>query len=187
MVSAPVEGISIREFAKRDGCNDKVVRRKIASGHLQTLTDGQLDQALVGTGWRKRNADSADKPADIADTPAVRGAAPSLEEEADRLVFVEGRVFDSEAEAKRHKESFLAHLRQLEYDRECGTVVPVEDVVAAVVGEYAKVRNRLLSIPARVAPRVAHLRSPEEIKALIEQEVAQALEELTCDARAWVP
>lgn len=63
------EMLSIREFARRDGCDESRVRRGIKTGHLKRLADGKLDAALVGTGWRetnRRNAGRAD-PADPAD------------------------------------------------------------------------------------------------------------------------
>lgn len=66
-VSAPTpETVSIREFARRDRCDESRVRRAIRSGHLKRSPDGKLDAALVGTGWRetnRRNASRAD-PAD---------------------------------------------------------------------------------------------------------------------------
>ncbi len=71
-MSAPVLGISIREFATRDGCNEKLVRRAIGNGRLLALSDGKLDPALVGTPWRKSAMHRADKSApnaDTADTP----------------------------------------------------------------------------------------------------------------------
>ena len=76
-MSAPAAGISIREFARREGCDDKLVRRAIGRSALRTLSDGTLDPALIGSGWRKTNrtADTgADRPADSdADTgPPVR-------------------------------------------------------------------------------------------------------------------
>ncbi|WP_338662616.1 hypothetical protein VQH23_21005 [Pararoseomonas sp. SCSIO 73927] len=83
-MSAPLSadtpgGISIREFARREGCDDKLVRRAVQGGKLQAFRDGTLDPALVGSGWRRSNRHSssgADTPADIpadtgADTPAV--------------------------------------------------------------------------------------------------------------------
>jgi len=68
------KGLSIREFARRDGCNEKLVRRKLTSGHLIAFEDGSLDPQLVGTDWRARvrtpGADSADSPQVSA--PSVR-------------------------------------------------------------------------------------------------------------------
>ena len=64
-MSAPSpETVSIREFARRDRCDESRVRRAIRSGHLKRSPDGKLDDALVGTGWRetnRRGAETADK------------------------------------------------------------------------------------------------------------------------------
>lgn len=87
----------------------------------------------------------------------------------------------SKAEAERVKENYAARLKQLEYDRESGAVVEIDDVVVAVASEYAVVRNKLLDIGTKVAPRAAVLKSAEEIKALIDAAVIEALEELTID------
>ena len=54
--------------------------------------------------------------------------------------------------------------------------------VARIVGaEYAKVRSKLMEIPSSVAPMAVLMKTPEEIRALIEKEVAHALEELAYD------
>ncbi|MFC7611748.1 hypothetical protein [Teichococcus aestuarii] len=75
-MSAPLSaGISIREFARREGCNDKLVRRAINGGFLGTLPDGSLDPALVGSGWRKANR-HADKAADTSADTADMSAPP---------------------------------------------------------------------------------------------------------------
>lgn len=183
-----LEPISLREFARRESCDEKIVRRKIASGHLKTLPDGKLNAAFVGTGWRVRKASADSLPASALSAPALSASPVRInpdetpEQAAERIVFQDGRVFPSEAEAKRHKESFLALMRELDYDRENGSVVSIIDVVLAVAAEYALVRTRLLNIATRVAPRAAMLRSAEEVRALIDEEVALALKELSLDA-----
>jgi hypothetical protein len=141
-----------------------------------------MDPGLVGSAWRlgnrtdDANAKSTAKPFanDIRkdETP---------EDAADRIVNDEGRAPHSLAEAERIKENYLAMLRQLEYDQKSGAVVAADDVAQAVAGEYAVVRNRLLSIPAEVAPRVAILKSAEEVQAFLAKEVAKVLEGLTLD------
>jgi hypothetical protein len=76
-MSAPSDTVSIREFARLDGCSDKLVRRAISEGKLRVSADGKLDRALAGTGWRRTNrraAEGADISADTAQmsAPAVR-------------------------------------------------------------------------------------------------------------------
>lgn len=174
---APVEGISIREFARRAGCDDSIVRRKVKSGHLPALPGGKLNPAHVETNWR------GGVPAEEA-AAAVAGTiedGETLEDAANRIVVVEGRATWSKAEAERVKENYAARLRQLEYDRESGLVAEIEDVIVAVATELSLVRNKLLNIGSRLAPRVAVMKSAEEIKAMIDAEVVLALEELTLD------
>lgn len=179
------KGLSIREFARRDGCSEKLVRRKIQSGHLIALDDGSIDPKLVGTAWR----DSARPGADTADSPQVGVRSgdddpQSIGEIAERLIeglgAAGGRMM-TKAEAETLKENCIALLRQIELDRERGAVAEVEEIAVQVAGEYTLVRTRLLNIGAKVAPRVAVMKSAEEIKALIDREVATVLKELTLD------
>jgi hypothetical protein len=176
------EGISIREFARRDGVSDTLVHQALKAGHLEKFPDGSMDPDLVGSAWRlgnrtnDANAKAAAKP--FANT-IRKDETP--EDAADRIVNDEGRAPHSLAEAERIKENYLAMLRQLEYDQKSGAVVAADDVAQAVAGEYAVVRNRLLSIPAEVAPRVAILKSAEEVQAFLAKEVAKVLEGLTLD------
>src|SRR5215210_6259050 len=179
-----MDGISLREFARRDGCSDTLVRKGIKGGHLACLPNGNLDPALVGTHWRFGNRRPANPGANLsANCEPVRTASganceqpvrtdETPAEAADRIVNIEGRAPYSLAEAERIKENYLALLRQLEYDRAVGAVVAIEDVAAAVVDQFAKVRNKLLNISTRIAPRAAVLRSAEEVKALIDSEVS---------------
>jgi hypothetical protein len=167
------DGISIREFARRDGCSEGLVRRAVGSGRLAALPDGLIDPRLVGSGWRKANRRKASE--------EIAPAAPDLQRIADRAVRVDGHAPYTLAEAERVKENYLALLRQLQYDRESGAVVLVDQVAAAIAGEYSIVRNRLLSLPAKIAPRLAVLRKTEETKALLEVEITNILEELTAD------
>lgn len=171
------EGISIREFARRDGCDESIVRRKLKSGHLEQFGDGSLDPDLVGTDWRKRVRTGVG-------TAGKNAAAARKEQkvkEPEREFTLDGRSVFSKSEAERIKENCLALMRRLDLDKAIAAVVEIDDVVMAVVAEYALVRNKLLNIASKIAPRAAALRSAEEVKALIDGEIAQTLEELTLD------
>ena len=111
-------GISIREFARRDGCSDMLVRKAIKRGRLHALADGTLDPQLVGSGWRKANRRGQ---------PKVPPAPADLEEIADQAVRIEGRAPYTLVEAERIKANYLALLRQLQYDRESGAVAPIDE------------------------------------------------------------
>ena len=82
-------------------------------------------------------------------------------------------------EAKRIKENYLALLNQLEYDTKSGLVVLVSEVASAVGAEYAKVRTKLLAIPAEQAPRINRLKTVTEVQDALQELITEALEELT--------
>lgn len=168
-----VEGISIREFARRDGCDKTLVRRAIQGGRLRALEDGRLDPALVGTDWRRANAEAA-----RGDKPGV----PTSPVKAERTSPKQAPDPDSKFDAERRKEIALAGLREIDHELARGSIVPIDVAAEMVVAEYAKVRTRLISIAAKVASRAAALRSPAEIQALVAAEINEALEELTLDA-----
>ncbi|WP_172123206.1 hypothetical protein [Devosia sp. 919] len=176
------QGVSKSEFARREGCDESLVRRKVKSGHLLAFADGTIDPELVGSGWRRgsgKQSDSSDKL--IVRGPTNRAAAKIAD---DQPISIDGRTFHSKAQAERMKENYLAKLRQIDFDRAAGAVVDIDDVVNIVVAEYQLVRNKLLALGARIAPRAAVMKSAEEVKALIDREVNSALEELAFDGDA---
>lgn len=99
---------------------------------------------------------------------------------AERVLVATGAEMDVE-EARRVKENYLALQAQLEYDRDAGLVVAVADVAKAVGDEYAKVRTRLLAIPAEHAPRLQRLKTVIEVQDALQEIIVEALEELTRD------
>jgi phage terminase Nu1 subunit (DNA packaging protein) len=60
-----------------------------------------------------------------------------------------------------------------------GELLPRDEVTAAVVAAFTRVRARLLALPTRAAPLVASKRSLPEIKALLTELVYEALRELS--------
>lgn len=176
-------GISIREFARRDGCSDTLVRRALKTGHLRAAEDGSLDPGLVGTGWRDANRRAANTAKGSRGPPVgiLDGETPA--EAAERIVtaaaLTDGLL--EIADAERLKENYLGRLKQLEYDTKAAAVATVGETLAAVAVEYAKVRTRLLAIPSELAPRVHHLKTLPEIQAVLTAAIVEALEELTRD------
>lgn len=184
-------GISIREFAKRSGLDDKQVRRGIESGRLSKLEDGTLDPALVETEWRKPARTRADNASDVRtpmsapeEPPAVSARdAETPAQAAERIITENGAPY-TVVEAERIKENYIALLRQLEYDIKSGAVVSVADVVKAISEQFAQVRTRLLAIPAEQAPRLHRLKTVAEVQDDLMSIIVEALEGLTRDGAA---
>jgi len=172
--------ISKSEFGRRLDVNEKQVRRWIEQGKLPDRPDGKLPASLVNDGLRKPNRR---KPGRSDDSDTIKlGETP--EEAAGRIVLEEGHAPHSLPEAVRIKENYLAKLKELEYDLKSGALVRVADVQAIVAGEYSIVRNRLMSISAEIAPKLAILRTAPEVQSALEAEHAAALESLALDAGA---
>jgi phage terminase Nu1 subunit (DNA packaging protein) len=114
-----------------------------------------------------------------ADEVTIR-PGESAETAAERILVATGAEMDFD-EARRVKENYLALLNQLEYDQKAGAVVAVADVARAVGEEYAKVRTRLLSIPAEQAPQIQRCKTVIEVQDMLHTIIVEALEELTRD------
>lgn len=171
-------GVSRRAFAQLDGCNEKLVRRAISEGRLSVLDDGSLDPDLAGTGWRKSNRQAADegpvpragpRSAQPHETPAQ--AAQRLTEEA--------AVLRNIAQSEQMKEHYLAELRRLEFEVKSGDLLPKAEVVGMWANFCIKARQRLLGLPTKLAPVIASEKDPRKIQTLLEQDVNDALEELS--------
>lgn len=189
------QGITFREFGRRDGCSHVTVSNAVRDGHLVALADGSLDPKLVGTGWRERNrqADEGGKqerrvtgklPKNGDGLPVsapitVRpGETPA--QAAARLVNEDGALV-SRAEADRRTAHFTSLLKQLEWDERSAAVVPVEMVVPIVVEQFATVKNRLLAIPGECAPRLHRCKTVAEVQAALSDIIRQVLTELSSD------
>ena len=141
-------GISIREFAKRDGCNDKLVRRAISAGHLKSLADGSLDPELVGSGWRKSNR-TADK---AADTGADFDVDDLLDDGGADLL---GRGGASLAVADRLKANALALKHLLAARKSAGDLIEIALAERVLFEQARQARDAWMNWPARVGPLIA--------------------------------
>lgn len=173
-MSAPA-GVSVREFARLDGCNEKLVRRAIQSGKLRLSDDGKLDPALAKTGWRKQNRRSADT-ADISQMSApkpknVRTAkkvsAPSAEEvdaRANELFTEEAEGFldnvlagnyADTATAERVKENALAAKHLIAARKDAGNLVEIEVAKLVLFETQRSQRDAWLNFPTWIGPMLA--------------------------------
>lgn len=174
------EAIGVREFARREGCDPKVVMRAKHSGHLQCDPSGRPFADQVKGAWRKSNrrGDTADPPR--VDKPSVDGEAAANAAKVLAQLAAPGGVM-TVADAEALKETYLAKLRQLEYETKAGRVVLIDDAVAALERLLADLRTKLLAVPAEQAPRLARLKSPAEMQDALQAIITECLEGLTIE------
>lgn len=161
------EGISIREFARREGVSDTLVRKALKLKRLVAFADGSINPELAGSSWREGNAKAANA-ANQSANPMVRSSQveprtanllpdedESLEGQALWLLENGGVATRDYAEALRLKENYLALLRQLEYEQKSGALVSLE-IAEKILFEQARAsRDAWLNWPTRVGPLLA--------------------------------
>jgi phage terminase Nu1 subunit (DNA packaging protein) len=121
---------------------------------------------------------STDVPSAVILSPAAMVDEPSSHV-VERIALSAEHSLD---EARRIKENYLALLYALHYEQESATVVLVEDAAAVVETSYAKVRSRLLAIPAQHAKRIHQLTTAVEVKDALWEVITRALRDLVQEA-----
>lgn len=157
------------------------LEKHIQAGRFAMLPDGSVDRPSFDV-WLQRRPPVA--PATPRSATGATASADSQAAEnartATALVDQDG-VFATKADAERFRDSFIGRLRQVEYDREAAKVADVADTARLVGDEYAKVRTRLLAIPAERAPQIHRCKTVAEVQDMLRSLITRALEELTLD------
>ncbi|MGI4849357.1 MAG: hypothetical protein ACRYGK_14630 [Janthinobacterium lividum] len=179
--------VSQAEYARIRGVSKKTVTQWKQEGKL-VMVDGSVDVdasdaylSKYRTAGLKGNAKGNDQGNGSGTSlPALPKAkkGESAAAAAERILTLHGAEETIE-EARRIKENYLALLHKLEYDEKSGAVVLASEVAAAVGTEYAKVRTRLLALPAEQAPRLHRCKTVAEVQDMLQELITEALEELT--------
>ena len=176
-------GLSVREFARREGCSHTLVQKALKSEHLRAFANGTLDPALVGTGWRKGNrragtvgnlggnsgqqvATPTAPEVEAAPEPQPHGGALRRARKADRedpdgdaLAALDELLLGGQrlslAEAERIKENALALKHVLDARQRSGALVALERAEATLFELARASRDSWLNWPARIGPLLA--------------------------------
>ncbi len=175
--------LSMAKFGALHG----VVKQSVAqwkSRGLLVIVDGKIDVDPSNANLKKLRIGGAPgaAPTDEVAGENVRQLTTdeTTEQAVTRILIAHGSEMTLD-EARLMKEKYLGLLNQLEYDQKSGLVVLVSEVAKVVGSEYAKVRTRLLSIPAEQAPRINRLKTVTEVQDALQELITEALEELTRD------
>lgn len=186
MVAGPP--LSVAEASRLSGISRPAIDKHVRAGRLQIASEGGIDRTSfdawladrLGNGVVPKKGKSDAHPA--PKQPATVGTDGVAAENAARALAAlskAGGVFDSKAEAERHRDSYIAHLRRIEFERERGSLIETEKVAAAMEADYSRVRTRLLAIPAEQSPRLHRLKTVAEVQDALQEIITEALEELS--------
>jgi hypothetical protein len=163
MSDVPEGWIGQREFARREGCDEKQVRRGVESGRLAAVKEGGkvfLNPADIGSGWRRPRVDStgADAGADTAVRSAAakaragRGGTGQGSADAPELNSAVGSQLK---QAVVRKEDFTGRLRELEFRHKAGELIDLAVARRVLFDEARRARDAWLNWPSRFAALIA--------------------------------
>lgn len=84
--------------------------------------------------------------------------------------------------ARARKMTAQAEKEEIELAKRKGSIVDIEDVVDIVKQEYAVTRQKIFALPNKLAMDVLSCETAQEVQAMIEKAVNEALSELNYDA-----
>ncbi len=117
-----------------------------------------------------------DEPLDEAHRVERRGGRRA---NAGRKVVVPNGPYEILAKARAKGETFKAHITELEYKRQVGLLLPAEDVARIWADQIRIAKERLMAIPARVAPTVMRLDELRDVEQAIRNALIDAMTELS--------
>lgn len=187
------EWISLREFSRRRSVTLSAVQKAIDSGRVKAVRRSEngrlvaiehhaataqwngntdLDQAARNgkiLGPTEEIAQETNR-ANGAEEPPVGGSSSSADPDKDPHGYYEARADRERATAKR---------AELDYLERVGSLVSVTEVREQEFTIFRKLRDNLIAISDRLAPRLAAETDPVRVQHLISEEIRKALHELS--------
>ena len=150
--------LTLSQAAQLAGVNKSTLSRQVKAGLIRShqgkvrlsevLEDRERNVDLTRSRRRQGKLDAVDEA--VASAPGAtraRATKPAPISQPPSLY----------TDARSRKEDATARLRQLEFDREVGKLVDIDEVGRQVEREYAVVRERLLAIPGKLAAKLVGL------------------------------
>lgn len=158
------------EYARHRNVNRSYINRLAKRGIL--VMRGRLVDVAAS------DAVLDDKPIDVephesAPGPHARPAQESLG----------GPAGSSFAQARTAEMVFRARLRKLEFETKSGKFLPSDEVKVKWYTLARQIRDKLLALPAKLAPQLAALSEAREIRDLLDAEIVAILKSLQEEIR----
>lgn len=176
------EYISAREFARRTGFNNSYISRMVKEGKIRTNDKGKIPYSI---GLKDLNSsrtvgyENNQKEHKAFDDELAKQASNQASDEMSS-VKSEANVNAQFNKARAAEKTFAAKLRELEYKREKGELIPVDEVERQAAELAAELRERLFSLPARLATALEGKKAPE-IQKQLEHELNEAIKAMHND------
>jgi len=181
-------GLSIRAYAQHRGVSHTAVAKAIKAGRISKEADGTIDPAKADTQWERNTLPSqnlntgATKPAPKVATPPVStpvSTAPVANRELQSPLET-GRIAAPDYQTSRAiREAYAARLAKLEYEERTAKLISSDEVEMRTFNLARRLRDRMQTLPRRLAAALAVEQDPRVIEQRLNDEIRQALEELS--------
>lgn len=152
--------LTVKEYALYRDVSVAAVRKAIKSGRITLNQNKKLNQELADAEWFKNTSPAKQR----------KEADSNQSSSDDKISYHRSRAI---------REDYNAKLTHLQFERESGKLIPIEEVRTSAFNAGRRVRDRLLNIPDRVAPQLVGKASIFEIKNILKSELTKILEELS--------
>ena len=155
------------DYAKYRHISRQAVYKAIAEGRIQ-LVEGRINRLVADREWAANSTPGAPGSPDPGAGEAAGGTSYNQARTAHQL--------------------YRAQLARLDYEERAGRLVDAEKVKQAAFEQGRRTKEKILAVPARVAPALAAAKTRAECARIVADELHRVLEELglapTARARA---
>jgi phage terminase Nu1 subunit (DNA packaging protein) len=152
-----MSGISSRAYAEHrrsrglPGQTKSAVDKALADGRISRTPEGKIDPEEADAAWAANTGKRG-----------INGTDPT-----------------TYSKAKADREGWLAKIAELEYHQKRARLVDAEEVRRELFSRSRAIRERLLAIPARLAPGLLGVETAREMEDRLREELVSALQDLS--------
>jgi len=181
-------GLSIRAYAQHRGVSHTAVAKAIKAGRISKEPDGTIDPAKADAQWARNTLPSqslntgAAKPAAKVATPPVSTSVATGSSRELQPPVETGRIRISAPDyqtSRAIREAYAARLAKLEYEERTAKLISSDEVEMRTFNLARRLRDRMQTLPRRLAAALAAEQDPRVIEQRLDDEIRQALEELS--------
>ena len=179
-------GLSIRAYAQHRGVSHTAVAKAIKAGRISKEPDGSIDPAKADAQWARNTLPSqnlntgAAKPAAKVATPPVSTPVATVSSRELPPPLETGRISAPDYQTSRAiREAYAARLAKLEYEERTAKLISSDEVEMRTFNLARRLRDRMQTLPRRLAAALAAEQDPRVIEQRLDDEIRQALEELS--------
>lgn len=174
-------GLSIRAYAQHRGVSHTAVAKAIKAGRISKELDGTIDPVKADAAW-ERNTHPAQqttvaKPvATPRGNPVVSTVSPTRRKPEPGSSPATAPDYQT---SRAIREAYAARLAKLDFEERTGKLINADEAKVATFNLARRLRDRLLTLPRRLAAAFAAESDSRTIEQQLEDEIRQALEELS--------